>query len=62
MTQGTLVAVLLIVLGGAAVAVQAPVNGALGRSLQSPLAAAAVSFGVGFACLMALTLVGSGGA
>ncbi len=62
MTGGAWIAVLLIVLGGAAVAVQAPVNGALGRSLQSPLVAATVSFGVGFAALLALSLLGSGGA
>ncbi|MCV2867975.1 DMT family transporter [Defluviimonas sp. WL0002] len=62
MTQGVWLPVLLIVLGGAAIAVQAPVNGALGRSLQSPLAAAAVSFGIGFACLLALTVMSGSGA
>ena len=57
-----LVPAILIILGGAAIALQAPINGALGRSLTSPVAAAAVSFGVGFAALAFLTLVGGSGA
>ncbi|MCV2865647.1 DMT family transporter [Albidovulum sediminicola] len=61
MTQGAWLPVLLVVCGGMAIAVQAPVNAALGKTLQSPLGAAAVSFGVGFACLTALTLVWGGG-
>ena len=60
MTSGQIVALILICLGGAAVAVQAPVNGALGRSLSSPLAAAAVSFAVGLAVLVIATLASAG--
>ena len=60
MAAGQIVALLLIVLGGVAVAVQAPVNGALARSLTSPLAAAALSFGVGFAVLLVMTLASAG--
>ena len=61
MSQSILVPAALIALGGAAVAVQAPLNGALGRSLASPVAAAAVSFAVGFVLLAAMALAGSGG-
>lgn len=60
MTTGQVVALMLICLGGAAVAVQAPVNGALSRSVTSPLAAAAISFGIGFAILIAVTLASAG--
>jgi transporter family-2 protein len=62
MTSTSLLAVLAIAVGGAAIAVQAPLNAALGRSLSSAPAAAAVSFGVGFVVLLVLTLVlgGSG--
>lgn len=60
MSGGQIAALLLLCAGGAAVAVQAPINGALGRALASPLAAAAVSFGVGFAALLAVTLASAG--
>jgi transporter family-2 protein len=39
---------------GLAVAIQAPLNSALGRSIESSVAAAAVSFGVGFVALVLL--------
>ena len=61
MSQSILVPAALIALGGAAVAVQAPLNGALGRSLASPVAAAAVCFAGGFVLLAAMALAGSGG-
>lgn len=54
--------IVLIALGGVAIAVQAPINSALGRTLASPLAAATVSFGVGFAALLVLSLVSGDGA
>lgn len=55
-------AVAMVVLGGVAVAVQAPINAALGRGLGATVPAAAVSFGVGFAVLLALSLLqGLGG-
>lgn len=60
MTQ--LPAVLAILLGGVAIAIQAPVNGALGRSLGATLPAAAVSFGTGFVLLFVLSLVSNGSA
>jgi transporter family-2 protein len=50
---------LAVVLGGVAIAVQAPLNAALSRSLGAPLPAAAVSFGVGFVLLLALSLATS---
>ena len=55
-------AIAAVVLGGVAVAVQAPINAALGRGLGAAMPAAAVSFGVGFAVLLALSLLqGLGG-
>lgn len=60
MTPSTLVAAFLIALGGAAIAVQAPLNAALARGLGHPAAAAAVSFGVGFLALVGLLLVTGG--
>jgi bacterial/archaeal transporter family-2 protein len=53
-------AVIVVVIGGVALATQAPINAALGRSLGSPVGAAAVSFGVGFLVLFALTLLVDG--
>lgn len=54
---------LAVVLGGVAIALQAPVNAALARELGGPVPAAAVSFGVGFAVLMVIALAqGQGGA
>ncbi|RGP35233.1 DMT family transporter [Pseudotabrizicola alkalilacus] len=48
-------ALLTILVGGIAIAVQAPLNGALGRTLGAALPAAAVSFAVGFIALMVLS-------
>ncbi len=56
-------AVLAVVLGGVAVAVQAPINAALGRELGAVVPAAAVSFGLGFVVLVAVAaLTGQAGA
>jgi len=56
-------AILVVVLAGVAIAVQAPINAALGRSLGGAIPAAAVSFGVGFLVLMAVAILqGQGGA
>ncbi|WP_347312639.1 DMT family transporter [Defluviimonas sp. SAOS-178_SWC] len=62
MPAGSLLALILIFLGGVAIAVQAPINTALGRSIGSGLSAAAVSFGVGFAALVVVSLATSGAA
>jgi len=52
-----------VVLGGTAIALQAPINAALSRELGGPVPAAAVSFGVGFIVLLAIAFVqGQGGA
>jgi bacterial/archaeal transporter family-2 protein len=46
-----------VVLGGTAIAMQAPVNAALARELGGPVPAAAVSFGVGFLVLLTILLL-----
>lgn len=51
-----LLPLLAVALGGIAIAVQAPLNAALARNLGAPLPAAAVSFGVGFVALVALSI------
>ena len=56
-------AVLAVVLGGVAAAVQAPINAALGRELGAIVPAVAVSFGSGFVVLVAVAgLTGQAGA
>nr|WP_309502306.1 DMT family transporter [uncultured Roseovarius sp.] len=57
MSSSTLIALLLMAASGVAIAVQGPINAMLGRGLGSTMAAAAVSFGVGFAVLLVLTLL-----
>lgn len=54
--QIPLIPVIFVVLAGACISLQAPLNAALGRALQSPLVAAAISFGVGFVLLTLLAL------
>lgn len=62
MSTQILVASIAMALVGALVASQAPINAALGRHIGSPIGAATVSFGVGFALLLTLTLaLGHGG-
>ncbi len=53
---------LAVVLGGIAVALQAPVNAALARELGGPVPAAAVSFGVGFVVLLVIAVAQGQGA
>ena len=62
MPQAPLFAAILIAVGGALIALQAPINAALGRTIDSTLAAATISFGVGFFILLALTLISGDGA
>lgn len=50
-------ALFAILIGGVAIAIQAPLNGALGRTLGAALPAAAVSFAVGFVVLLGLSFV-----
>jgi transporter family-2 protein len=63
-TEAGMIWILLaVVLGGVAIALQAPVNAALARELGGPVPAAAVSFGVGFVVLLVIALAqGQGGA
>ena len=53
-------AVLGTVMAGGFIALQAPINATLGRAVGSPLAAASISFAVGTAALVAITLLLSG--
>ncbi|MFT4014961.1 MAG: DMT family transporter [Paracoccus sp. (in: a-proteobacteria)] len=55
----TILAALTIMIGGFCIALQAPINAALARQVQSPLVAAAISFAVGF-LILALLAVGLG--
>ncbi|MES2813431.1 MAG: DMT family transporter [Pseudomonadota bacterium] len=54
--------IMVMVLAGAAISVQAPINAALSRELGATVPAAAVSFGVGFLVLVALAAVQGQGA
>lgn len=47
-------ALILVGVGGMALAIQAPINAALGRSVGDGVSAAMISFGVGFLLLLAL--------
>lgn len=51
-----------VVLGGTAIAMQAPINAALARELGGPVPAAAVSFAVGFVVLFVIALAQGKGA
>lgn len=60
MPATTPLSLMIVVIAGMALATQAPINSALGRSLGSPVGAAAVSFAVGLIVLIALTLLTGG--
>jgi bacterial/archaeal transporter family-2 protein len=53
-------AILIVFVAGMALSTQAPLNAALARTLDQPLAAAAVSFGVGLIVLVILSVVMGG--
>jgi transporter family-2 protein len=55
--QSPVLPLIFMALAGLAVAIQAPLNSALGRTIESSIAAAAVSFGVGFVALVLLVAV-----
>ncbi|TFL20175.1 DMT family transporter [Jannaschia formosa] len=62
-SSAILIPVLVVFAVGIGFGVQAPLNAALGRAIGGGVAAACVSFGVGFAALLALTFAfGQGGA
>jgi bacterial/archaeal transporter family-2 protein len=54
--------ILIVIAAGMALSTQAPLNASLARVLGQPVAAAAVSFGVGFAALVAVSLLLGGAA
>jgi bacterial/archaeal transporter family-2 protein len=56
MTLPMPITILIVVIAGMALSTQAPLNAALARTLQQPLAAAALSFGIGFALLTVLSI------
>lgn len=59
--QFPIMAVIFVILAGACITIQAPINAALARGVGSALAAASISFGVGFALLvLATVLLGEG--
>ena len=53
--QTPLLSFLLVALAGIALAVQSPLNAALGRGIGSGIGAAAVSFGIGFVVLLVVS-------
>ena len=57
MTATTWLALAAIFAGGVAIAVQAPINARLAGSVGDPVAAAAISFLVGFLVLAVITIV-----
>lgn len=57
MSNQALIAAIVLVVAGALVSVQAPINAALGRGVGSAIGAATISFGVGFILLLTITLV-----
>lgn len=56
LTPVLLLPIAVVFVAGLGFAVQAPLNAALGRGIGGGVAAAAISFGVGFAALLGLTL------
>ncbi|HKL06885.1 MAG TPA: DMT family transporter [Roseovarius sp.] len=56
MQTSPLLAVVLAITAGAAIALQSPLNAALGRHIGSSIGAATVSFGVGFALLLVVSI------
>lgn len=56
MQPPVLIASVLMIAVGFGVTLQSPINAALGRAISSPLAAATISFGVGFVALLLVTL------
>lgn len=59
----SLLALIIVAIAGCAVALQTPINAALGRSIGGGVAAAAVSFGVGFLVLLVISItLGQGAA
>jgi transporter family-2 protein len=62
MPQSPVFAMILVAVAGAAIALQTPINAALGRQIASTLGAATISFGVGFVLLLTVTVIYGDGA
>ncbi|WP_224380219.1 DMT family transporter [Roseovarius carneus] len=61
MNTQVLIATVILIVAGALVSVQSPINAALGRGIGSAMGAATVSFAVGLVALLILTLaIGDG--
>jgi len=58
----SLLALIIVAIAGCAVALQTPINAALGRSIGSGVVAATVSFGTGFLVLLAISVIMGQGA
>lgn len=61
MPSAPLFAAILIAVCGSFIAMQAPINAALSKNIDSTLAAATISFGVGFFILLGITLLSGEG-
>lgn len=57
LSPALLLPIAVVFVAGIGFGIQAPLNAALGRGIGGGVAAAAISFGVGFAALLALTFV-----
>lgn len=55
--QLPIIAVIFVILAGACISIQGPINAALARGVSSPLVAASISFGVGFILLTFAALI-----
>ncbi|MEM7490470.1 MAG: DMT family transporter [Pseudomonadota bacterium] len=62
LSPAILIPVAVVFTVGVGFAIQAPLNASLGKQIGSGVAAAAISFGVGFAALLVLTLAFGDGA
>ncbi|MEM1378966.1 MAG: DMT family transporter [Pseudomonadota bacterium] len=60
MNSATLFTIAVVTIGGFLLAMQGPINASLGRTLSDPVAAAMISFGVGFIFLIGLTAARQG--
>ena len=60
MSSATLITVIVVMIGGMLLAMQGPINANLGRTINDPIAAATISFGVGFIFLIVLMMVRKG--
>lgn len=60
MSSATFITIVVVMIGGMLLAMQGPINASLGRTVDDPVAAATISFGVGFILLIVIMLVRKG--